>query len=414
VVAPEDTALAAQAQRRRRRWPWVAVVVLVAVGGVTGLQLGRRFPTVSLHEALPVTSPVTGTTPVLPWPARGEAAVAVPQLGVTVDSGPQAAVPIASLTKIMTAYVTLRDHPLALGTQGPVVTFTAADQAEYLADETQGATVVPVRAGETLSERQLLDGLLVHSANNFADVLARWDAGTVPAFVAKMNATASGLGMRNTHYADASGLSPGTAGTAGDELLVAQVAMAIPTFAAVVSQPSVTLPIAGLLYNYVSVGSDGIIGVKSGFTQAAMGCLVLAGERTVFGRRVLVLAAVTGQPGEDPLEAADKADVSLIDAAAAAIREVPVVARGVAVGSVTLPWSQATVPVVASRAITLLAWPGQQPRLAMVRRSLHPGMQAGVGAGTLSASVGPERVAVATRVSDSLEGPSVSWRLERS
>ena len=67
---------------------------------------------------------------------------------------------------------------------------TAADQAEASAEEGAGATNVPVQPGEKLTERQLLNGLLVHSANNFADVLARWDAGTVPAFVAKMNATA--------------------------------------------------------------------------------------------------------------------------------------------------------------------------------------------------------------------------------
>ena len=69
-----------------------------------------------------------------------------------------------------------------------------------------------VQPGEKLNERQLLDGLLVHSANNLADVLAQWDAGSIPAFVAKMNATATSLGMTHTHYADASGLDPGTAG----------------------------------------------------------------------------------------------------------------------------------------------------------------------------------------------------------
>ncbi len=68
---------------------------------------------------------------------------------------------------------------------------------------------MPVQPGEELTERQLLNGLLVHSANNFADVLAQWDAGTMPAFVAKMNAAAAALGMAHTHYADASGLDPG-------------------------------------------------------------------------------------------------------------------------------------------------------------------------------------------------------------
>jgi D-alanyl-D-alanine carboxypeptidase (penicillin-binding protein 5/6) len=399
---------------RRRRWPWAMLVVVVAVVVAMVVQLGRPSPAVALHRALPDTAPVAGATPALPWPATGEAAVAVPQLGVTVQSGPEAAVPIASLTKIMTGYLTLRDHPLAPNAQGPVFTLSAADQAEASAEEGAGATNVPVQPGEKLTERQLLDGLLVHSANNLADVLARWDAGTIPAFVAKMNVTAAALGMAHTHYVDASGLDPGTAGTAGDQLLVTEAAMGMPTFAAVVSQRTVTLPVAGVLSNYVSsVGTDGVVGVKSGFTLAAMGCLVLAGERTVAGHRVLVLAAVTGQPGVDPLDVANGVDEHLLDAVAGGLREVPVTARGARVGEVTLPWSQQSVPVVTSRAISLLAWPGQEPSLALAHRALHSGVRAGTSVGTLSASIGRERIVVPVHVVDSLGGPSLNWRLKR-
>ncbi len=409
------TSVVAGPDLHRRRWPWVALVVIVVAAAGLGVQLARPFPALALTRAVPTSPPVAGPIPALPWPAIGEAAVAIPQLGVTVDSGPEAPVPIASLTKIMTGYLTLRDHPLAPGAQGPVLTMTAADQADAFADEAAGATNVPVTPGETLTERQLLNGLLVHSANNLADVLAQWDAGSVPAFVAKMNAAAQSLGMLHTHYADASGLDPGTRGTAGDELLVTQAAMAIPTFAAVVAQPSITLPNIGLLMNYVSaVGTDGIVGVKSGFTQAAMGCLVLAANRTVDGHNVLVLAAVTGQPGDDPLSTANQVDERLLDAAAAGLREVSVAPSGVRVGSVTLPWSHAHVPVVTTGSIALLAWPGQEPRLTMANRSLHTGMPAGSEVGMLSASIGHELVTVPVHVAGSLLGPSMSWRLHRS
>jgi len=401
--------------RHRRRWPWAVLVVIVAVVVAASVQLGRAVPAVAMHRALPVTAPVAGATPALPWPAVGEAAVAIPELGVTVQSGPEAAVPIASLTKIMTGYLTLRDHPLAPDAQGPVFTMTAADQAEASVEEGAGATNVPVRPGEQLTERQLLNGLLVHSANNFADVLARWDAGSLPAFVTKMNAAAAALGMAHTHYADASGLDPGTAGTASDELIVTRAAMSIPTFAAAVAQRAVTLPIAGVLPSYVSsVGTDGVVGVKSGFTQAAMGCLVLAGERTVAGQRVLVLAAVTGQPGEDPLDVANGVDEHLLDAVAAGLREVPVTRAGARVGEVTMAWSHQRVAVVASRAISLLAWPGQEPSLALANRPLRSGMHAGTEVGTLGASIGRERVVVPVHVVDTLGSPSLSWRLKRS
>lgn len=411
-LAPEP---GPEGRRRRRRWPWVGLTLLVVLSVVLGIQLSRPLPALALKRTVPVAAAIAGAAPALPWPASGEAAIAVPQLGVAVQSGPEAPVPIASLTKIMTAYLTFRDHPLAPAAQGPALVMTAADQADAEAEEGAGDTNVPVQPGEALSERQVLNGLLVHSADNFADVLAQWDAGTVPAFVAKMNATAAALGMTHTHYADASGLDPGTTSTAGDMLRVAEAAMAIPTFAAVVDQPSVTLPIAGVLDNYVqSVGADGIVGVKSGFTQAAMGCLVLAAQRTVAGHTVLVLAAVTGQPGVDPLDTANAADIRLLDAVASAVRAVPLTPSGVEVASVAVPWAHGRVPLVASSGVSMLAWPGQVPSVSMTLHRLRPDLRARSRVGTFSVVVGPERADVAVRLAGAIVGPSLRWRLARS
>jgi serine-type D-Ala-D-Ala carboxypeptidase (penicillin-binding protein 5/6) len=254
----------------------------------------------------------------------------------------------------------------------------------------------------------------VHSANNFADVLARWDAGSVPAFVAQMNAEAAALGMTATHYTDANGLDPTTVGSAVDELRVAAAAMAIPTFAAVVDQQTVTLPIAGPLPNYVQeVGTDGIVGVKSGFTQAAMGCLVLAGVRTVAGKPVIVLAAVTGQPGDDPLDTANAVDLRLINAAAGGLRQATVTPAGAHVGVITVAWSRRSVATTTTGALTVLVWPGQVIRLGLAHAPVRAGSPAGERVGTLTATVGPERVAVAVRADAAVTGPTARWRLTR-
>ena len=68
-----------------------------------------------------------------------------------------------------------------------------------------------------LTEHQLLEALLVPSADNIADYLATWDAGSIAGFVAKMNATARQLHLRSTHYADASGVNPSSRSTAADQ-----------------------------------------------------------------------------------------------------------------------------------------------------------------------------------------------------
>ena len=148
----------------------------------------------------------------------------------------------------------------------------------------------------------MLEALLTQSANDMAYSLAMWDAGSIPAFVVKMNALAASLGATATHYVDASGYDPGSVSTAADVLRVAAAGMADPTFAEVVGMSSIDFPGVGTLPNVVSeIGSNGVIGIKSGYTSKAGGCLVLAADRVVGGHSVLVLAAVLGQPTPPPI-----------------------------------------------------------------------------------------------------------------
>ena len=115
-----------------------------------------------------------------------------------------------------------------------------------------------------------------------------------------MNAAAAHLGMSQSHFADASGVSTGSVSTAADILKVAAPDMANPDFASMVKLTSVTLPVAGTISTYTPlIGLQGVIGVKSGFTTAAGGCDVVGAVRNVHGRPVLLLAAVTGQTGVD-------------------------------------------------------------------------------------------------------------------
>jgi D-alanyl-D-alanine carboxypeptidase (penicillin-binding protein 5/6) len=379
------------------------------------LQLHRPVPESVVHPAMATTAAtMAGDAPTLPWPSSGEAAVAVPGRGLLVQSGPETAVPIASLTKIMTAYLVLRDHPLAPTAPGPAVSMNVNDENEAAADEAAGATSVPVQPGEVLTERQLLNGLLVHSANNFADVLAQWDAGSVATFVARMNATALALGMHHTHYADTNGLNAFSVSSAADQLRVAMAAMAIPTFAAVVSQTSITLPIAGVIPNYVdSIGTDGIVGVKSGFTQAAMGCLVLAAHRQVSGRTVLVMASVTGQPGLEPLDTANTADVALMNAVAGDLSERPVLALHTQAATVATPWQDA-VSADTSRAVTMLTWPGDVIHMTFTPVRVRLGARSGTLAGTILVRDGAEQVTVPVRTTARVTTAPLTWRLKRT
>jgi D-alanyl-D-alanine carboxypeptidase (penicillin-binding protein 5/6) len=364
---------------------------------------------------LPAALAVPGPRPSLPWPTSGEAAVALAGFGLLGSSGPARSVPIASLAKVMAVLVVLQDHPLRPGQDGPSVSITPADEALYRAENALGDSVTPVVAGERFSELQLLDTLLIASADNLAPVLARWDAGSDAAFVARMNAMAARLDMTASHYADDSGLSPSTVGTALDELKVAEAAAANPVLMSIVDQPALTLPDGTTLYNYDTLlGRSGVIGIKTGSTTAAGGCFMLAAHGLVKGRSVVVLGVVLGQHSSPLIGAALKASEALINPALAALRPVTVVPAGTTVAQVVSAWAP-PVAVKTTRAITFDALAGMTAHVSVkLTGGPHPALsRAGSAVAAVTASVGAQSETVPAATVAAVPAVPLHWRLER-
>ncbi len=162
--------------------------------------------------------------------------------------------------------------------------------------------------------------------------------------------------------------------TAADLLKVAGLDMANPTVTAIVRNTSVTLPLAGTLSTYTPlIGLQGIIGVKSGYTVAAGGCDVLAVVRTVHGRPVLLLAAVTGQTGVAVLAQAGLHGLALVDAMAPLIGTTPVVHEGQLAAHVRS--AGRTVDARTAASASVLTWPGVKatPVFRPVHHLTRPG-----------------------------------------
>jgi D-alanyl-D-alanine carboxypeptidase (penicillin-binding protein 5/6) len=388
--------------RRSRRlsgFVFAILAVVVVLAGASAIVITNRLhnkpPRTTVEPALLSSGTVPGTAPSIPWPAGVQSAFSIPALGVTEQSGPQVAAPIASVTKLMTAHIVLTDHPLSVGEEGPSITITPNDVSLFEEDVASDQANIQVSVGEVLTEHQMLEGMLVHSANNFADLLAIWDAGSISAFVQKMNQTAAALGMTHTAYADASGFSVQSLSSPDDQLRVATLDMANPVIAQIVDMPSVTLPVGGTVSTFTPLlGEDGVVGVKSGFTSAAGGCDVLALDVQVGGKTLEVLAVVVGDHiGEDVITEAGLQALSVARAAAADVKELDVVPTGerVAVASAR---GHASAVVTRSSA-TVLAWPGQ-PIERSFTVSSHPrlGAPAGSPVGTLIVRIGPQKVQV--------------------
>jgi serine-type D-Ala-D-Ala carboxypeptidase (penicillin-binding protein 5/6) len=192
--------------------------------------------------------------------------------------------PIASLTKLMTVELALRHLQ-----PGDVVVVDprAARVGESSAD---------LEGGERLTVRDLLEAALIQSANDAADALGyRLGRGSMPRFVAMMNAEAQRLGLHDTHYARADGLdAAGGYSSARDVTRLARIVMRSPLVRSIVRERTAELPRGRVLHTWNDLLGvfPGVIGVKTGHTAAAGWGQVAAAR----GRGVTVYATILGSP----------------------------------------------------------------------------------------------------------------------
>ena len=393
------------------RWRVAAALLLVVVA-LGAFNYLRPIPSVAATALLPSTDRVAGGAPALPWPARGAGAVGVSGLGFIASSGNEQATPAASVTKVMTALIVLTDHPLVAGAAGPGVTVSDADVQAYRDDLAQGQSVVKVQGGEVLSELQILEGMLIPSANNYAGMAGRWDAGSLDAFIAKMNSRAATMKMTHTHFADPAGASPQSVSTPSDLLILGMEAMQDPVFASIVAMPQINLPVAGTVYNVDGVlGQGGIVGIKTGSGLDTGANFLFAAKVTIDNRQILVFGCVMGQPS---LAIAFSSAGSLIAAMTPALHVRRVIERNESIATYTTPWG-ATTDLVSRVDVDLAEWPGM-----VLRQHLDAGalvvaqpLPQGTREGTEHVVLGDYDLAVPLVTADALYPPGRLWRLTR-
>jgi D-alanyl-D-alanine carboxypeptidase (penicillin-binding protein 5/6) len=187
--------------------------------------------------------------------------------------------PVASLTKMMTAYVVLKHAKPA-----DTVEVAAAD-VRYGANG--GAAVAGLRAGDRLTVEDVLHALLLPSGADAAHALARTYGPGVDGFVAKMNDAARELGMADTRYVNADGMPTKGGGysTAADQARLAVAVLGDPTLKTITSTRYHSVPATGdhRAYSWKNtnrlLGEPGVIGVKTGYTRAAGYTLAFAADR---------------------------------------------------------------------------------------------------------------------------------------
>ncbi len=386
----------------------VILILLVALASV--VQILRSVPLPQARATLTNAS-VPGAKPVLPWPSQGGGELEIQNVGAMSSIKPNTELPLGSVAKIITALVVVKDHPLSLGGTGPTITVAPSDVTLYQTMLSQQDSVIPVASGEKLNEYQLLEALLIPSANNIAYMLANWDAGSVAAFVAKMNALAKSLGVHSMAFTGPSGLNPHTMGSAHDLVISAQALLNNPVLSEIVAKPQVSLPIVGVTYNIdYNVGHNGFVGIETG-SMANGGNLVFAAAGPS-GSKDLIVGAVLGQPGAQPLIAALSEGSKLVDAA----RKIPVTIRVLSAGQTVALISApgiSPVPVRAAQSVSLLAWPGLGVTYSTKFSKLGHTVGKGTKVGTMRVSIGNQAQTVSLVATRAIYSPSLTWRLTR-
>jgi D-alanyl-D-alanine carboxypeptidase (penicillin-binding protein 5/6) len=380
--------------------------LLILIAGYAGYCLKRPLPALQPVRTAQISVPSRDVR--LSWPADGQTALGAANYGLLATSGSETPKPIASIAKVMTALAVLKKFPLELGQNGQSITVTQADIDNYNDYIKKEGSVVAVNLGQQLTQYQALQGLLIPSGNNIADLLVRWAFGSMESYLAYANNLAQDMGLSHTKISDASGFSPQTTSTPSDLVKLGLAALDHPVIADIVKQRTAQLPGAGTIYSTnVYLGKGNVIGIKTGHTDESGGCFLLGATHDFGGRKATVVVATLGAKD---VNAAMSGTVNMLPTILAGFGEQPVLTSGELVGHYNVPW-QGQVNIIARSDMKVFGWLGStlQPTVSLSNQNV-PASQ-GAEAGSITLKSNGQQFEAKAETSTGIIAPSVWWRL---
>ncbi|MEU0130018.1 D-alanyl-D-alanine carboxypeptidase [Streptomyces sp. NPDC006289] len=409
---PEETPVRT-AVRRVKIWTPLVLLALIIFAIAQSV---RPLPEPTLALSADPTYTFGGEKLDMPWPEDGQGAVEVEGVGAIGSYGKEKSAPIASMAKVMTAYVILQGHPITGKQTGEQIAVDKrAGEEASLEDESR----VAIEEGQKYSEHQMLEMLMIPSGNNVARLLARWDAGTEKAFVEKMNKAADDLGMTKSTYTDPSGLKSSTVSTPADQIKLGKAVMQNDVFREIVNLPQADIPDVGRIYNnnYILL-EPGVSGIKTGSSTPAGGNLLWTADTVVDGKSRRIIGAVMGSTLEGTLDAklerARQNSLKLIKAAQKGVDSATVVKKGQVVGYVDNGFGVRT-PVVATKDLKAVGWGGLEVELDLGAgdEPLQQTAKAGTVVGQVTVGTGTGKVAAPVALQDAMAEPGFGDKLTR-
>ena len=417
---PARVAADPQERRRRRRRTAVvsavaAVVLLAPPAGYAGWALTAPLPA-PVGAVSSLNGPSTPAAVDLGLSADGAAAISIAgaddylgpdAAGVRILNGDDEPRPIASISKLITALVVLDAHPVG-ASGGPTLTFGRADHALYDEYYVRDATIAEMPVGTSMSLRDALATMLVPSASNYAEAIARWAFGSVEGYRRAAQAWLSAQGLERTTVVEPTGLDPRNTSTPSDLIALGRIAEAEPTVAELAATRSLTLPGPGALVNTNHLlGQGGITGLKTGtLDESGSNLLFSAKVDVAIGRSLDVVGVVLGA---ESARSIDASVLGMIDRLSGGFHTTSLARAGQRIGGYETAWGSA-IDVVLAEGASIQTWSDTPIEVAMDVGEPQTWTDGEV-VGRVTWTAGPESVSVPIELRGDLGEPTGWWRL---
>ena len=415
-IAPADPT---PPKRRRLRGRLIAIIATVLVLAVIGTYVSLTLSAPVGTAAAVFHAPVVSKPPaaVIALPQYGESAISISggddYLGTAADgifasSGGNGALPMASISKLITAMVVLGARPLGTSGAGRTITWDKADAALYDKYYLLNATIAAMKNGSSMSEHDALETMLVVSACNYAEAMANWAFGSQAGFVSATKKWLTAHGLTGTTMVEPTGLDNRNKSTPSDLIALGKLAMADPAVAAMVGKTNLDVPaLAGLPSTNDLLGTDGINGIKTGTLDSDGSDLLFSAVVPIqSGTTLTIIGVVLGGPNRAAVDDDVKKTITSIQSG---FHDEQIGAQGQVVGTYSTPWG-AKAKMVLARDASAFTWSDTPITSTMKTTTLKTG-KSGEEVGSVTWVAGKATQTGSVVLEGSIRGPSTWWRL---
>lgn len=327
-----------------------------------------------------------------------------------VTRGPSRGLRIAGfvISKIITALVVLEKYPLADASDpGPTITFSKADHDLYDQYYVRGATIAAMPTGTRMSLHDALATMLIPSASNYAEAIARWAFGSISGFRSAAREWLDAHGLSGTTVVEPTGLDSQNVSTPTDLVAIGKLAAANPTIATIVGTSSLSIPGPGGMQNTNALlGVDGISGMKTGNLGYGTFAFLFTAGLDVGILHLDVTGAIQGGATR---ESVNSDVLRILDSIRRGFHDVRVATAGDRIGTVTAPWGGST-DVVISRDVDVFTW-SDTPITVAVSMTDPQEFSTGDVVGEITWTAGPHTERADLVVTEEITAPTEWWRL---